>query len=200
MTSIVLRIARVSLRRLLIGVALVIAAAALASCSTTPAGNNTVRVSSHKTTPVTRAPERGGSVARPSANPSVAFAPPSPVRATATARKAAHLVVSKMLAGFIARNWGELYDLSAEPIRQSQSRQAFISSMQSQKTPDIVSATLSGSGSESTQSSLSYWTQAVHLEVRGRNGQAAPYHVTIELVMEKGRWWYLTSSKPSPGS
>ena len=200
MSALALRIMSISLRRLLIGVVLAIPAAALASCSTTPAGNNTVHVSSHKTTPVTRSTERGTSVGLPSANPSVAFAPPSPVRATATARKAAHLVASKMLAGLIARNWGELYDLSAEQIRQSQSRQAFISSMQSQKTPDIVSASLSGPGSESTQNSLSYWTQAVHLEARGRNGQVAPYHVTIELVMEKGRWWYLTSSKPSPGS
>lgn len=207
--------AQMSTRRLRIGVAVLAASIVLAACSSTPgatsrvahtasrkapkgAPSSTLALTPSGSTPTTSV-TNGGS-GQPSTNPSVALAPPSNVPATSADRQAAQAAVSTILAAFVAKNWGALYELSASQIRQSETMQAFISSMQAQSMHQIASGKLSGPGSESTQNGSTYWTQGVDLDVRTGGGSPAPFHANMELVEQGGGWEFLTTSTPSPGS
>ena len=155
-----------------------------ASAGSTPAGSPS-------------APATGSS--QPSTNPSVALAPPSGVPATGSERRSAQQAVNAVDADFVAQNWAAIYRASASQIRQSQSLQTFVSSMQNQSMPRIVSATLTGAGSASTQNGSTYWTQPVELEVSYNGGAPAPYHAEVEMVDQGGTWACLATSTPKPG-
>ena len=143
------------------------------------------------------APATGSS--QSSANPSAVLAPPSSIPAGTSERQAAQQAVDAIDADFVAQNWAALYKASASQIRQSQSLQAFVSSMQSQAMPKILSATLTGAGSASTQNGSTYWTQPIELEASTNGGAPVPYHAEVELVDQGGQWAFLATSTPTPG-
>ena len=173
------------------------ASIALAACSSTGVAAHRLGSTKPSTTSTKQSSPRSSRV---STSPSAALAPPVTIPGTAATRKVAQSVIKAVLAGFVSRNWGALYDLAASQIQQSQSRKAFISSMQSQAMPQIVSGSVSGSGSESIQNATNYWTQGVVLEVRNGSGLPKTYTAQIELIEQGGTWRFLTTSTPSPSS
>ena len=124
--------------------------------------------------------------------------PPTPVTASATDRAAAQNVVQKILTALVARDWASIYLLSSLEVTSLQTESQFAAGFAA-SSPTVVTASVKGTGQESSKSGMNYWTQPVTLEVAGSNATVTAYSTVVELVNEGGRWLLLSTGTPQPG-